>query len=154
MQWVGTGGPRTAGVFFVLVSARMHHTPASCTISHLLRLKPQTTTHRFGHLCTRSVRGPMYKSSEPGSRLSVDIVYAIHIGLRYWVRCLPTPIVSPCALVPHCLCNVVALTFFRSLKTFRLTFLRMRNKYKNHQCPAKQQSIFSINATSCSLTLL
>ena len=26
--------------------------------------------------------------------------------------------------------NVVALTFFRALKTFRLTFLRMRNKCK------------------------
>ena len=27
-------------------------------------------------------------------------------------------------------CYVVALTFFCSLKTFRLTFLHMRNKYK------------------------
>ena len=33
-------------------------------------------------------------------------------------------------ILAMCLSNDVALTFFRSLKTFRLTFLRMRNKCK------------------------
>ena len=54
----------------------------------------------------------------------------------------------------HDVCDVVALTFFRSLKTFRLTFLRMRNKCKIINVQRNDKRIFGINATGCSLTLL
>ena len=86
-------------------------------------------------------------------RVSMLVLYKYHTVLvpmsrlgdfSRWQGC-------PCSL--FMLRTVVALTFSWSLKTFMLTLLRMRNKCKiiNVQ---RNNNIFGINATSCSLNFL
>ena len=48
-------------------------------------------------------------------------------------------------------CSGVALKFFRALKTFQFTFLRMRDKCKIINVQRKDKSIYGINITGCSL---